>query len=480
MAAETGSKSSKWRIIYNPQGDAADIPAYAAAVAEGRIAGKYQLSNIEVLDTLIVQRAKEPGIVVGADIDPDRESARSQGVQVARTARMGRNSASALGTVQLSELMAKASRNFKSAESAPEDVAVLIYTSGTTGYPKGAMITHGNLYFQFNTVMKSFIPAGNDERFIWITPLFHVFALCNVMLYTVVSGNCGIMVSHYNPKTFLQTIAENQATILPGWPTIYSQLLDTAAEGRTSIPKSLRFCVSGGSPLPLKIIRRFGEVFGTKILEGYGLTECTGAVTSGNGTNDVYKEGSIGPAAHGVEVKVVGEDGSTLPNGEEGELLIKSESLFVGYWENPQATAEVVVDGWLHTGDLGWKDDDGFFFITDRKKDIIVTGGRRISPREVEEVLMEHAGVGEAALVLLENEGKGETVTAFIMPAAGADSAPTPEELQRYAEQNLTDEYKRPAEYRIVETLPKSAAGKLLRTELRSETEDRRLIYKEQ
>ena len=477
MAAEVQSKSSKWRLIYNPEGDAADIAAYAAGVAEGRIAGKYQLSNIEVLDTVIVQRAKEPGIVVGADIEPDREIAKSHGLQVARTPRMGRNSAKAVDTVLLADLMAKASRSFKALESAPEDVAVLIYTSGTTSYPKGAMITHGNLDFQCNTVMRSFIPAGTDERFIWITPLFHVFALCNVLLYTLVSGNCGVLVSHYNPKTLLQTLAENEATILPAWPTIYSQLLDMAAEGTTSIPKSLRFCVSGGSPLPLTLIRRFAEVFDTKIIEGYGLTESTGAVTSGNGTEGVYKDGSIGPVAGGVEMQVVDEAGNALPDGEEGELVVKSRSLFAGYWQDPTSTAAAIVDGWLHTGDLGYRDEDGFFFITDRKRDVITTGGGKISPREVEEVLMQHASVGEAALVALERKGQGATVTAFIEPAAGA--APTPEELREHAERNL-DEHQRPTEYRIVATLPKSAAGKLLRTELRGETEDRRLIYKEQ
>ena len=477
MAAEVQSRSSKWRLIYNPEGDAADITAYAAGVAEGRIAGKYQLSNIEVLDTLIVQRAKRPGIVVGADIDLDREAAKTHGLQVAKAPRMGRNSARAVGTVQLADLMANASRNFKAAESVPEDVAVLIYTSGTTSYPKGAMITQGNLDFQCNTVMKSFIPAGSDERFIWITPLFHVFALCNVMLYTLVSGNCGVLVSHYNPNTLLRIIDENQATILPAWPTIYSQLLDMAAKGTASIPKSLRFCVSGGSPLALTLIRRFAEVFDTKIIEGYGLTESTGAVTSGNGNQGVYKEGSIGPAAHGVEMKVVDDAGSALPDGEEGELVVKSHSLFAGYWQDPESTAAAIVDGWLHTGDLGRRDEDGFFFITDRKRDIIITRGGKISPREVEEVLMQHAGVGEAALVALEGEGGGETVTAFIEPAAGAP-APTPEELREHAERSL-DEYKRPAEYRITATLPKSAAGKLLRTELRGETEDRRLIYKE-
>ena len=477
MVAEVRPKSSEWRLIYNPQGDAADIAAYAAGVAEGRIAGKYQLSNIEVLDTLIVQRAKEPGIVVGADIEPDREIAKSHGVQVARTPRMGRNSAKAVGTVLLADLMAKASRSFKAVERAPEDVAVLIYTSGTTSYPKGAMITHGNLDFQCNTVMRSFMPAGTDERCIWITPLFHVFALCNVLLYTLVSGNCGVLVSHYSPKNLLKAIADNEATILPAWPTIYSQLLDMAAEGTATIPKSLRFCVSGGSPLPLTLLRRFAEVFDTKIIEGYGLTESTGAVTSGNGTEGVYKDGSIGPVAGGVEMQVVDEAGNALPAGEEGELVVKSRSLFAGYWQDPASTAAAVTEGWLHTGDLGYRDEDGFFFITDRKRDIIITRGGKIGPREVEEVLMQHAGVGEAALVALEREGEGATVTAFIEPAA--DAAPTPEELREHAERNL-DEHKRPTDYRIVATLPKSAAGKLLRTELRGETVDRRLIYKEQ
>jgi long-chain acyl-CoA synthetase len=241
--------------------------------------------------------------------------------------------------------------------------------------------------------------------------------------------------------------------------------------------------MSGGAPLPLAVLKDFSEMFDTKIMEGYGLTESTSSVCA-NGVGGVFKEGSIGRPANGVEMKVVDDQGSEVPNGTEGEILIRSTTIFKGYWNNPDATKAVLApDGWFSTGDLGHRDEDGFFFITDRKKDIIISHGYNISPREVEEVLAEHPKVSEAAVVSLVGPKGDETVTAFVVPkysgtngaTGAADEAPTHRELHEYCELHLAP-YKRPRSYVIVEALPKSATGKVLRKELRGDAEDRRLI----
>lgn len=465
-----------WRLIYNPEGDAADVVSYAASVAEGRIAGKYQLSNTSVPNTVIVQRAQQPGIVIGADITPDREAARAQGIQVAQAPRLGRNSAKAIGTLSLSNLMAKASRSFTAVETQPDETAVLIYTSGTTGNPKGAMITHRNFDFQCNTIVKSLVPYGPNDRFVCVLPMYHIYGLANALMPAITFGNCGVLVSQYSPQKLLDAIAENNATIMPAVPTMYFHLLTLARARKTSIPKSLRFCVSGGAALPLSVLQRFAKVYDTKIIEGYGLTETTSSVCA-NGLRGVFKDGSIGPVAEGVEMKVIDPDGNDLPDGDEGELVVKSQTVFAGYWQDPQASAAAIsAEGWFHTGDLGYRDEDGFFFITDRKKDIIITRGFNISPREVEEVFMQHAKVEEAALVAVKNERDGEAITAFIV--GSGDGTPTIDELREHAKLNLA-EYKWPKEYRFVDTLPKSATGKVLRAELRGDAEDRRLIQKE-
>ena len=471
MAGTT--KARKWRFIYNPDGDVTDIATYAASVAEGRIAGKYQLSTIEVLDTVILQRAAEPGIVIGADIEPNRAAAEEHGVEVARMARQGRNNAKAIGTLQLADLMAKASRRFDAVEPDPDDPAVLIYTSGTTGAPKGATITHRNVHVQCNTVVHSLVPFHPTDRCVCVLPLYHIYGLANALIPSVNYGAAAVLIGQYSPQRLIDTITAERATILPAIPSMYFHLLSLARRRKTVVPKSLRFCISGGAPLPLSVLQRFAEVFDTKIIEGYGLTETTSSVCA-NGLRGVFKDGSIGPVAGGVEMKVIDDAGHTVPDGREGELVVKSRAVFAGYWHNPEATAAAITaDGWLHTGDLGYRDQDGFFFITDRKKDIIITRGFNISPREVEEVLMQHAKVDEAALVAVKDERHGETVTAFIV--AAADGLPTERELRAHAELNLA-EYKWPKAYHFVAALPKSATGKVLRNELRGEAEDRRLI----
>lgn len=470
--------ATPWRIIYNPEGDPGDIVAYGAAVAEGRIAGKYQLSNVRVPNTVVVQRSRVPGVIVGADVKVDREAASAHGVEVARTQRQGRNSARTVGTTTLSEVMKQAPRSYRAKETQPADPAVLIYTSGTTGNPKGVTLTHRNLHFQVNTIVRSLIEFSANDRVTGVLPMYHVFGLANSLVTAVTAGACTVLVPRYSPHNLLRAIADEKATILTAVPSMYMHLLAVAREGGSEVPQSLRYCVSGGAALPRAVSHEFGELFGATILEGYGLSETSSSVCA-NGQNGVFKEGSIGPPAPGVEMRVIDEEGRELPASEVGEIAIRSETVFAGYWNNPEATAAVLDgEGWFRTGDLAYRDEDGFFFITDRKKDIIITGGYNVSPREVEEVLMAHPKIADAAIVGTaadRDRDSNETITAYVVPRDGELSE---QELREYCSAELAP-YKRPRVVKLVTALPKSATGKVLRTQLRGEGEDRRLVEKE-
>jgi long-chain acyl-CoA synthetase len=474
-----------WRLIYNPEGDVADVVAFGASVAEGRIAGKYQLSTTLVPDTLIIQRSRERGIIAGADVGVEKELAAAQKITVARLARGGRNGAKAVGTIQLSDLTSKASSKFKAAEVDPDEPAVLIYTSGTTGNPKGAMVTHRNFHFQCSTIVQSLLEFTHEDRVVGVLPLYHIYGLANAMVVTIHYGATLVLMPQYSPQSLLETIEKHQASMMPAIPSMYQLLLGLGRikSRQVKIPTCLKHCMSGGAPLPLAVLKDFSEMFNTKIMEGYGLTESTSSVCA-NGVGGVFKEGSIGRPANGVEMKVVDDQGNEAANGTEGEILIRSTTIFKGYWNNPDAT-KAVLARMAGSPPVTWVTATrmGFYFITDRKKDIIISHGYNISPREVEEVLAEHPKVSEAAVVSLVGPKGDETVTAFVVPkysgtngaTGAADEAPTHRELHEYCELHLAP-YKRPRSYVIVPALPKSATGKVLRKELRGDAEDRRLI----
>ena len=469
--------NTKWRMIFNPDGDTADVVAYGAAVAEGRIAGKYQLSTTVVPDTVIVQRSKTRGIISGADVHIDKAAASDAGIEVAQAPRQGRNGARAVGTVPLSEVANKGSRKYQSHEPEEDDPAVILYTSGTTGNPKGVTLTQGNFHFQCNTVVPSLIPFTHEDRAVGVLPMYHVYGLANALVAAINFGACIIMVAQYSPQNLLDAITQNKATIMPAIPTMYQHLLTIARSRKTQIPKSLKLCVSGGAPLPLTVLREFGEKFETKIIEGYGLTETTSSVCA-NIPGELYKEGGIGAPAEGVEIAVLNDAGEPLPDNETGEIALRSKTVSPGYWNNPEATGEQFdAQGWFHTGDLGYRDSDGVHFITDRKKDLIIRGGFNISPREVEEVIMTHEAVADAAVVAANDKRGAEIVKAFVVLHEG--SSLNGSELMAYCEANMA-QYKRPKVVEFVTALPKSATGKVLRTELRGEAKDRRLVEREE
>ncbi|MFP4549277.1 MAG: AMP-binding protein [Spirochaetales bacterium] len=467
----------KFRLLYNPKGDPTDVVAHGAAVAEGRIAGKYQLSNTQVPDTLIIQMSTKKGIIAGADVRIDRDQAEAQGIELAKAARSGRNSALAVGTVPLSEVMNKGSRAYQTKSVQPQDPAVILYTSGTTGNPKGVTLTHKNFSMQRHVIVPSIVQFTPKDRVIGVLPLYHVYGLSNGLIPTIGNGAAFVMIAQYSPQNLLNALAEAKATIMPAIPSMYQHLLTIARARKTSIPKSLRACISGGAPLPLNVLQEFKEAFETDIVEGYGLTETASSVCA-NGRTGTLKEGSIGPVAEGVEMAVFDDNDKELPDGDVGEIVIRSETVTPGYWNNPEATAEAInSDGWFHTGDLGYRDEDGFFFITDRKKDLIIRGGFNISPREVEEVIMMNPKIADAAVVAAPDKRDQEMVVAYVVLHGGEEM--TEREVMEHCIANMAP-YKRPKKVEFVEALPKSATGKVLRTQLRGEVEDKRLVTRKE
>ena len=466
--------AEQWRFIYKPNADIADLFAFPAALAEGRIAGKYLLSKEKLTDTLVILGMRRKGILAGADVSINKELAAVNSIDVALSPRSGKRGAQPVGTLQFQELISNAPRTFKSVPVDPEEPAVLLYTSGTTGLPKGVMLSHKNFYSQCSQVVAKVLPLQPNDRVVGVLPLYHVYGLSNGLISTIYFGCSIALIPQYSPQTLLETIRTVKATMLIAIPTMYMHLLTLARARKTEIPKTLRFCISGGAPLPLSVLTDFERVFNTSIAEGYGLTETTSAVSL-NKSGDNYKPGSIGPPSSGVEMKVVDENFQELPDGQVGEIIIRGDVVTRGYWNNPQATAETIRDGWLFTGDLGYRDADGYFFITDRKKDLIIRGGYNISPREIEELLFSHPKIEDAAVIGVWDKRQEEVVKAIVVIREGETLSE--KEVIQFCTANLAP-FKVPKIVEFRKSLPKSATGKVLKKELREGYSDERLIDK--
>jgi long-chain acyl-CoA synthetase len=345
-----------------------------------------------------------------------------------------------------------------------DDTAVIIYTSGTTGKPKGAELTHYQLYMNC-TVAGGLFGFRDDDIGIAVLPLFHVFGLSSVLNTTVRFAGTLVLIPRFEADAVLDAIARYRATIFSGVPTMYYALVQADPAGRDL--SSLRVGISGGAAIPGEVIRAFEEKFpGVVILEGYGLSE-TASTTTFNISAEQRKVLSIGKPIWGVEVRVVDEDDKPLPPGPEniGEIVIRGHNVMKGYYGNPAATEEAFRGGWFHSGDLAYADEDGYLFVVDRKKDLIIRGGFNVYPREIEEVLFAHPAVAEAAVIGRPDERLGEEVVAIVVLKAGAQAAP--DEVIAYCKERLAA-YKYPREVIIVDELPKGPTGKILKRELRT------------
>jgi long-chain acyl-CoA synthetase len=343
---------------------------------------------------------------------------------------------------------------------AGDDTAVILYTSGTTGRPKGAELTHGNL--RSNTeAARGLLSASDATVALGALHLFHSFGQTCALNLMMSVGGCLTLLPRFEAGRALEIIERDGVTLFEGVPTMFSAMVAYQGEANAS---SLKLCASGGAALPLDVMRRFEERFGCVVLEGYGLSE-TSPIASFSRVDRERKPGSIGLPIDGVEMRVVGDDGDEVPRGEVGEIAIRGHNVMKGYWRRPEATAEAIDPaGWFRTGDLGRADEDGYFFIVDRKKEMIIRGGFNVYPREIEEVLYEHPAVREAAVIGLPHESLGEEVAAAVSLRPRSDA--TAEDLRDYVKERVAA-YKYPRQVWVLDDLPKGPTGKILKRHLK-------------
>ncbi len=342
-----------------------------------------------------------------------------------------------------------------------DDDAVILYTSGTTGLPKGAELTHANLTRNAELTAATLLKAGPGDVTMGCLPLFHVFGLTCGLNATIFAGGSLTLLPRFDPGKALEIIGRDQVTIFQGVPTMYAAMLHHPARASAGT-SSLRTCMSGGAAMPVEIMRGFEQIFGCMILEGYGLSE-TSPVASFNHPDRERKPGSIGTPIEGVEMRVVDLEGRAVALGEVGEIAIRGHNVMKGYWGKPEATAEAIPDGWFRTGDLARVDDDGYFFIVGRQKDLIIRGGFNVYPREIEEALHEHQAVAEVAVIGIPHVELGEEVGAAVQLKPGTTA--TPAELRAFAKERVAA-YKYPRHVWLVRELPKGPTGKILHREV--------------
>jgi long-chain acyl-CoA synthetase len=342
---------------------------------------------------------------------------------------------------------------------AGDDTALILYTSGTTGTPKGAELTHSNLAKNAE-VTENLLGMDEHDTVFGALPLFHCFGQTCGLNTVVRAGACLTLLPRFDASAALSILERDGVTVFQGVPTMYAAMMNHPAAAQTDTSR-LRMCVSGGAALPLGVLQGFEQAFGCMILEGYGLSE-TSPVASFN-PPEHRKPGSIGTPVPGVEMGVVDENGQSLPAGEVGEIVIRGHNVMKGYWNKPDATSAAIVDGWFHSGDLAKVDADGYFFIVDRMKDMIIRGGYNVYPREIEEVLYQHPAVREAAVIGVPDDYFGEEVAAVISLRSGADA--TPAELVSFVKDSVAA-YKYPRRMWIVDDLPKGPTGKILKRQI--------------
>lgn len=373
------------------------------------------------------------------------------------------NSATELpaGAVPLNTLLAENAPTFDTHQTMPDDTAVILYTSGTTGRPKGAQLSHFNMFFNAYISAEKVLDVRPEVIGLATLPLFHSFGQTCVMNACLYAGGTITLLPRFEPKKALEIMQRDRVTYFAGVPTMYFYLLNFP--GADQYDLCLQNCTSGGASMPVEVMHAFNSKYGVKILEGYGLSE-TSPVASFNHLNREPKAGSIGTPIWGVEMKVVDGEGTQAAQGELGEIVIRGHNVMRGYYKRPEATDEAIRNGWFYTGDIAYVDEEGYFFIKDRVKDMILRGGFNVYPREIEEVLYGHPAIAEAAVLGMPDEALGEEIKAVVVFKPGQSA--TPDEIAQYCKARLAA-YKYPRSVEIRETLPKTATGKILKRELR-------------
>ncbi len=349
----------------------------------------------------------------------------------------------------------------------PDDVATCLYTSGTTGRPKGTMLTHDNLTFDIQAAVQVFTVSPSD-RFLCVLPLFHSFAQMACLIASAHTGAALVVLPRFRPTEVLEVIGRERITIFPAVPAMYAAMLAAIRDPAAYDLSTLRLAVTGGAPMPLPVLHAFEHDFHVTVLEGNGPTEA-GPVAYVNPEHGPRKPGSVGLPLPGVEVRIAGADGGEAPAGEPGEILIRGRNVMKGYHGQPELTAETLRGGWLHTGDVGRRDADGYIYIVDRIKDLILVGGLNVYPREVEDALAEHPAVAEACVVGTPDSLRGEEVVAFVTTRG---ERPPVGELVAHCRRLLAN-YKCPRRVFFLDEMPRNATGKADKQALRQQVPPR-------
>jgi len=370
------------------------------------------------------------------------------------------------GVSTLGQMMATQKPTFETVQTDALDTAVILYTSGTTGQPKGAELSHSNMVMNALST-RELMKHQNDDIELIVLPLFHSFGQTVQMNAGFLSGHTLVLLARFEPGAVFQALQDEEVTIFCGVPTMYWALLNSPDADKFDLEKissTLRLGVSGGASLPVEVIKGVEERFNIPLLEGYGLSE-TSPVASFGRLDKPRKPGSIGVPIWGVEMRVVDDDGKPVPMGERGEIIMRGHNVMKGYYNRPDETAEAFKGGWFHTGDVATVDEDGYFYIVDRIKDMIIRGGFNVYPREIEEILITHPAISLAAVVGVPDEESGEEIKAFVV--LKADAQATPDEIIAWSKAQMAA-YKYPRFVEIRESLPMNATGKILKKDLRA------------
>jgi long-chain acyl-CoA synthetase len=360
------------------------------------------------------------------------------------------------------ELVGSNEPDTSATERGGDDTAIILYTSGTTGKPKGAELTHDNIVTNVTVTVEDLGEVSETDVLLGALPLFHAFGQTCGLNAAVMAGASLSLIPRFDPDKALDIIERDDVTIFEGVPTMYTAMLGSSKADEVDT-SSLRTCMSGGSAMPGEVMRQFEEKFGVKVLEGYGLSE-TSPVASFNHPDKERKAGSIGTPIRGVEMKIVDDQGGDVEQGEPGEIVIRGHNIMRGYYNKPDETSESIDDdGWFYSGDVGHVDSDGYFFIVDRKKDMIIRGGYNIYPREIEEVLYEHPAIAEAAVIGVPSDEWGEEVGAAVVLQPDADVSAG--EIREYVKGEVAS-YKYPRLVWFLDELPKGPTNKILKREI--------------
>ena len=371
--------------------------------------------------------------------------------------------AAPIGAMTWDQMIGRAFGDPPSIEPSSDDLAVLAYTSGTTGRPKGAMLTHENLLANLDQMSKTGLLAeAEDDVVLLALPLFHIYALNVILGLTLRAGATAVLMERFDAVGSLEAVERQGVTILFGAPPMFIAWLNTPGVERYDLSK-VRLAVSGAAPLPGAVLEDFRRKIGITIWEGYGLTETAPGVTS-NAMGEVAKPGSIGKPLPGVEVRIINASGDDVEDGDPGEIVVRGHNVFRGYWRQDEASAAAFRDGWFHTGDVGYADADGYIFLVDRVKDLVIVSGFNVYPREVEDAIFRHPKVAEAAVIGIPHPYTGEAVKAFVVLKPGESA--TEEEILEFCKRSLA-RFKCPQVIEFVKELPHLPTGKVLRRLLR-------------